>query len=377
MTDDPEVCPPEVTPKPPPKGKRPDEAPLSKQLRLEQEAQALQASIKEGALTDLKTRVAWVLNLYPHTRNSDIALSLKYWELYQPDVYNSTSLVPRDLFRLERTNNITRVRAKIQNEYQLFPADDAIKNHRKQHEEEIREEVIEDKPARNISYVFADETGKNQDYVCVAAVWVMTGYSVFKVSQSILNWKLTSPWGDKEIHFSDFKRHHEIALTEYLNLIVRNREFLSFKVIAIERATTRRPIDEIVHRLHEFMVTRGAKHEIDNRRIRLPYEIQLTVDAETSLDNIACADIKGRIAGDFALNYGDQLRIDSVDAVQSHKSPMVQLADIIAGAVNRRKNHQGDRGFKDDYADMIVEMLNIQLEQDDIPGIDATAWLAV
>jgi hypothetical protein len=95
MTDDPEVCPPEVTPKPPSKGKRPDEAPLSKQLRLEQEAQALQASIKEGALTDLKTRVAWVLNLYPHTRNSDIALSLKYWELYQPDVYNSTSLVPR------------------------------------------------------------------------------------------------------------------------------------------------------------------------------------------------------------------------------------------------------------------------------------------
>jgi hypothetical protein len=350
---------------------------LSKHLRLQQEAQALQTSLKEGSLTDLKTRVAWVLNLYPHTRNSDISLSLKYWELYQPDIYNSAALAPRDLFRLERTNNITRVRAKIQNEYHLFPADDAIKNHRKQHEEDIREEVVEDKPARNLACVFADETGKTQDYICVAAVWVLTGYSVFKVSQSILRWKPTSPWGDREIHFADFKKHHGIALREYLDLILKHREFLSFKVIAFERVTARRPVEEIVHRLHEFMVTRGAKHEIDNNRIRLPYELQLTVDAETSLDTIACADIKHRIASDFTLNYGEQLRIDSVDAVQSHRSPLVQLADVIAGAVNRRKNHRGERGFKDDYADMIIDMLGIQLEQDAIPEIDATAWLSV
>jgi len=55
----------------------------------------------------------------------------------------------------------------------------------------------------------------------------------------------------------------------------------------------------------------------------------------------------------------------------------VQLADIIAGAVNRRRNHQGERGHKDEMADMIINQLDIQLERDDIPDIDATTWLHV
>jgi hypothetical protein len=148
-------------------------------------------------------------------------------------------------------------------------------------------------------------------------------------------------------------------------------------VIAVERATIRRPIDEIVHRLHEFMMVRGAQHEIRNNRIKLPQEIRLTVDAEQSLDVIACSDIKSRVAEAYKAAYGDELGIADVSAISSHKSELVQLADVIAGAVNRRKNHKGERGYKDDMADMVIDRLDIQLERDDIPGVDVTAWLSV
>lgn len=60
--------------------------PLHKKLQLEQEGEALQQSLAEGAFTGLKTRVAWIMNLFPNTRNSDVALSLKYWEMYQSDI---------------------------------------------------------------------------------------------------------------------------------------------------------------------------------------------------------------------------------------------------------------------------------------------------
>lgn len=359
------------------KRSRKSEDPIARKLRRENEARELQASLNDGIISDLKTRVAWILNLFPHTRNSDVALTIKYWEMFQRDIFNPNSMSPIDLFKLERESYLVRVRAKIQNEYNLFPADAGIQRHRRSREEDMKEAVVEDKPERNIVFVFADETGKNADFVCVAAVWVLTGYALFKVSQAIRDWQDTSPWAKGEIHFTDFKKHQLPALSEYLNLIKQNREFLSFKVIAVERATLKRPIDEIVQRLHEFMLVRGAHHEVSNNRIRLPHEIRLTVDAEQSLDVIACADIKGRVADAYKAAYGDQLVVDDVSSISSHKSQMVQLADVIAGAVNRRRNHKGERGHKDDMADMIVDSLDIKLKQDDIPDVDVSAWLSI
>lgn len=353
------------------------EDPEAKKLRLQREAAELQASLNDGVVSDLKTRVAWILNLFPATRNSDIALTLKYWELFQRDIFNPVSMSPRDLFKLERETGIVRVRAKIQNEYQLFPADSSVRRRRRALEEDMREAVVEDKPDRNIVFVYADETGKNADFVCVAAVWVLTGYAFFKISQAIRSWQDTSPWASREIHFTDFKKHHATALSEYLMLIGQNREFLSFMAIAIERATLKRPIEEVVRRLHELMLVRGAEHEIRNNRIKLPHEIRLTVDAEQSLDVIACVDIKNRVAAAYRAAYGEQLVVDDVSSIASHKSEMVQLADVIAGAVNRRRNHKGDRGHKDEMADTIIDSLGIKLEKDDIPDIDASAWLSI
>jgi hypothetical protein len=286
-------------------------------------------------------------------------------------------MLPKDLFRLERFTHIARVRAKIQNEYNLFPASEGVKKHRKKIEEEVKDELVEDRPGRRLIYVFADETGKTQDFVCVAAVWAMTGRSVFEVSQALWRWREDSKFARKEVHFAELRKTDFDAISAYIDVVLSKKELLSFKAISFEKATTRRPIEEVVHRLHEFMVTRGVDHEIQNGRISLPFEVALTVDAEQSLDDIACSDIKDRIATSFRARYEDQLHIEGVRAADSHTSEMLQLADLVAGSINRKKNHKGERGFKDEIADMVIEKLSIQLEAGEIPGLDATAWLNV
>jgi hypothetical protein len=359
------------------KGKKGPEDFLARKARLEKEAADLVNSLNNGIFSDVKTKVAWILNLFPHTRNSDISLTLKYWELYHSDRFNPTAMNPRDMFKMERETTIARVRAKIQNEYHLFPADESVRRRRRALEEDVNEAVVEDKPERQIVYVYADETGKNADFVCVAAVWVLTGYTIFKLNQAIRAWQQSSPWANRELHFSEFKKRHVGALPEYLSLIRAHREFLSFKVIAVERSTIKRPIEEIVMRLHEEMMIRGARHEVDNSRIKLPHAIRLTVDAEQSLDAFACSEMKSRIAMAYQAAHGDRLSVEEVTTISSQKSELVQLADLIAGAVNRRKNHFGEQGYKDEMADLIIEQLDIQLEKNDIPGIDATTWLYV
>ena len=351
---------------------------LARSGRLAKEATELTKAVESGDLGTLKSRVAYILHQHPRTRDSDVALTLKYWELHQPNLYNPNGMMPRDLFLLERFTHISRVRAKIQNEYKLFAANEGVRKKRRAKESEILEAVREDKPEINSIHVFADETGKNQKFVCVAAVWAMTGRSIFELSRAIFDWQPSSPWARKELHFSEFKKDQVVALGDYLDLVVAKRELLSFKAITFEKATTGRSVDEIVHRLHEFMIIRGIEHELASGRIVTPHAISLTVDAEQSLDEIAKADIKRNIELAFRNNYGEgSLFIGDVASVDSKKTPIIQLADVIAGAINRRINHTGDRGFKDEMADMIIDRFQIQLEPDEIPGVDATTWLSI
>ena len=353
------------------------EDPIARKVRLEREARDLEAALADGVVSDLKTRVAWILNLFPHTRNSDVALTIKYWEMFQQGIFNSISMSPRDLFRLERESYLVRVRAKIQNEYKLFPADPEVRRHRRSREEDMKDAVVEDRAHGNIIFSFSDETGKNDEFVIVSSVWVLTGHAMFKLSQAIIDWQAGSPWAGREIHFTDLKKHHVGSIDGYLDVILRNREFLSIKVIAVRRADLRRPITEIVQRLHEFMLVRGAEHELRSNRISLPQTIRLTVDHEQSLDVIACADIQSRVNEAYRAAYGEDLTVDSVKTISSHKSQLVQLADVVAGAVNRRRNHRGERGYKDDIADAILSRLDVQLDEGEVPGVDSSAWLCI
>ncbi|GLR25661.1 hypothetical protein [Limnobacter litoralis] len=72
----------------------------AKLAKLEKERKELLASLAVGDFSTLKAKVAYILNLYPEARNSDITLSIKYWEIFQSDIYNKTGILPKDLFDL-------------------------------------------------------------------------------------------------------------------------------------------------------------------------------------------------------------------------------------------------------------------------------------
>lgn len=87
-----------------------------------------------------------------------------------------------------------------------------------------------------------------------------------------------------------------------------NREFLSFKAIAIEKARTKRKIPDIVEKLHEHMLIRGAGHEVETGRIELPREIEMTVDEEQSLDQFTLSEMSRRISKDFLITNESKLQ---------------------------------------------------------------------
>lgn len=68
-------------------------------------------------MNTLKKQVEFVLKNYPETRNSDITLMIKLWEVFHHVV--GTVQISR-LYDLPREDNIKRIRATFQNKLGLY-----------------------------------------------------------------------------------------------------------------------------------------------------------------------------------------------------------------------------------------------------------------
>jgi len=242
----------------------------------------------------------------------------------------------------------------------------------------MREAVLEDSAPRQTLQVFADETGKTEAHLIVGAVWVLNGRAVFDVTQAINTWKAKSTFAKRELHFARFGKGDIDAIADYLRVIEANREYLSFKLIAVRRDNLRRSIEDAVQRLHEFMLLKGLEHEVRSGRVGLPRDVTVTLDEEQSLDQIALEGMKQRIHDGLQNRHGDTLTLESVVAVSSKNSALVQLADLVAGSVNRRLNFTGTRNHKDDIADLVIATLGIELDGDEQDAdLDATVMFRI
>ncbi len=347
-----------------------------KRARVEREKAELVRSVAADDFSTLKNRVAAVLNLVPRARDSDIVLCLRYWEMFQADIYNPKGILPSDLFKLERLHYLVRARAMIQNDYGLFVASEAVRNRRRQNEEIVKSEVLTESADIPLVKVFADETGKTGRYVMVAAVWVLSGYARFRLTKAIDEWRIASGFGRREMHFSSLGKADSNHLEDFLGIVARHSEFLSFKVIGIERAKTRRPITELVARLHEYMIKRGVEHELSTGRITLPRTLEFTIDEEDSFDELAIADLKHAIEAYFGGRYPvGSVTVGEVKKANSRNSALLQLADLIAGAVNRLRNHDGDRNYKDVYAERIADAFGLDIDLRGDEDFDSAAEL--
>ncbi|WP_221899478.1 DUF3800 domain-containing protein [Pseudomonas sediminis] len=354
-----------------------DTVSLQKRIKIDKEKAELLSSLSAADFTGQRTRVAYVLNLYPQARNSDVTLALRYWEIFQSDIYNPAGILPKDLFRLERLHYLVRARAKIQNEYGLFRAEGEIQRRRRQHEEAMFDSVTRDEAPRHVVNVYSDETGKNGQFLIVASVWVLNGRSVFSLSKAIAEWKSKSAWANREVHFTKFGRRDAEPLAEYLNVILANREFVGFKAIAVENSRLRRSVEDVLHKLHEYMICEGFNHEVRTNRVLVNQSISVTLDDEQSLDAISLADLKLNVNTRLRNDHGEVVSVDSLSAVSSRDSPLVQLADLVAGALNRKLNNVGEINYKDEMADRIIQVLGLALGEGTVDGVDASLLMKI
>lgn len=329
-------------------------------------ADQLWIAVQSGNTKYLITRVASILNHFPDTRKSDVALMIKYWEVFEGHRGKFVSL--KKLFKLERLTSISRTRAKIQHEYGLFQSDEKTRRYRQNLEEIQKEYQIATKPEMESIFIYADESGKNDDFAIVGSVWVLAGEGSLnrQLSEWIQERKKNDELCPDEFHFNKIKTNGNNlqVYKDFFNFVVANGHMIGFKAIAVNKTKITKPIDEVITTLFYQLVRLGVKHEIKTGRITFPKQIAYIKDKEDGESALRLTQISQSLLDNFKLHYEGDLQLNSFTSIDSKFSRLIQVSDLFTAAINRRINHQrinpDSSNAKDIFTEHIYELLNIQ-----------------
>lgn len=333
-----------------------------KQERIAQERQELLNKVSSGNIKTDRERVAYLLNNYSDTRNSDVELTWIFWKIFESDVFDGQSVNKSQLKRLTRMGSLTRARARIQNEYKLFQADETVRKYRGVLEKDRKNEAIEEKPSNLPMYsVFIDETGKTQDYLSVGSLWVIDGgLSTYKTTQTLNEWKEEEKI-DYEFHFAQVKKHRLQSYKDFFLKFLNLNPTIGFKVIIVNNKGFQdvgRPITDLTFHL----VNKGITHENESGRAPLPRILQVWLDEEEKgSDKLKLENVRERLNSQKI----DGLYLGNFEAVDS-KSNHYQAVDLFIAAVNRKvHNPNGTGNIKDELADFILNLLQFDIRKID------------
>lgn len=326
------------------------ETKLSKDRKLAQEKAEILERVADARLDTLTTQVAWLLNHYPETRDSDIALQIQYWKTFEPDQFSGSYISIDDLYKLRRLTSITRSRATIQNTHKLFLASEEVRRRRGKLEEEEKEKQITAAACHPTYTVYADESGKGAKYLVVGSLWLLNGIESRNISKDLSDWRTGASFKD-EIHFTNISNTNVERYYEILEILHRRSAAICFKAITLLRSglsNTQSALDDMFYHL----IIRGVEHENSSGRAPLPRNFQLWKDAEEeSKDNLFIANLADLLRKASVSFFSDNLFVSGMFAVDSRKSELIQLADLFTASVNRVVNASGSGDHvKDEFA---------------------------
>jgi hypothetical protein len=342
-------------------------------LQIAEKREALLKSVKACELNTIETRVAWLLNHFPNTRDSDLGLQIRYWQHFQSEHFDGGAISVLDYYRLAKLTTLTRARATIQNTLKLFQASDEVKRQRKQLQQGEHDNALKKRASHHHSAIYLDESGKTQDHLVVGSIWFLNGAETLRIHRLLTDWKARTGF-EGELHFKAITEAKLPAYIEIADMLASNCATVSFKVISVPK----RGIANVQKALLEMsfhLLVRGLEHEHSTSRAPLPRGISVCKDAEEpGHDKLFAAELAERMKQAAATQFHGNLSVEDFSAEESSSSSLLQLTDLFTSSVGRQLNATGDRRQpKDRFADYFLSKLKVAVQDQPSESVDDMA----
>lgn len=336
----------------------------NKKLSLEEKRQKakkqLLESLYSGIADTIIEKVALALKLSKKARNSDVELYWEFWRTYESErMANVNSVTYEETFKISRPMSLSRARAKIQNEYQLFQADELIKKRRGVLEEERKNEMLEATPVYPVFSVLADESGKTMgDYLIIGSIWFYDARAETATISKLRKWNSENKI-DYEFHFSDLSPSRLESYKAYFSEFLSGNTSVCFKAAIVKKSGLQNMQNALNH-LTLFLLNQGVLHEDSTGAAQLPRRLEFWADSENvEADNLRLSAIKSLLQKQ-KFPSGRILKCDSFEAIESKGNLLIQIADIFSASINRIINISSDKkNAKDALAEHVLQSLGM------------------
>ena len=349
----------------------------SKDTKFAAKRESLLRAVNSSQLNSIEERVAWLLNQFPKTRDSDITLQIRYWRQFETERYGNGDIPVKDYYRLAKLTTLTRARQTIQNTLKLFQASDEIQTRRKKLQEGERANALKKHPNCLQYAIYVDESGKDQNNLIVGSLWYLNGTETLKIYKLVEDWK-TAYSIKNELHFKSITDAKLPKYCELADLIAKNSAMLSFRAVSVPRRGIANIHDALL-RLTSHLIIRGIEHETTTGRATLPRRLSVCKDAEEiGRDKIFAAELSDRMKQAAASQFHDDLYVGEFSAEDSATNVHLQITDLFTSSIGRQLNAPGDRQHpKDQFADYFLAKLgHTSMTQSETVG-DMTAHIAL
>lgn len=320
--------------------------------------QKMLADIANSYLATREQRVAHILQRFPETRDSDTALCIRYWKMFQADVLERWQPLELEvLYELDRIETIGRVRRMIQNELRLFRAVEETRRAREAMQTEFHEYLAAHRDSLPEVRFYLDETGNEGDkaYTGIAGVCIINWKQFEKYYAALEQWRSKQGWPET-IHFSETsadKVDRAVSLLQQLHSRRSGVLFLGYSLVSRGRT------QEVLVSLFIQLVVDSLKYLSENKCLTENRSVRVIKEADSGFDSLFLHKMTKQLAEVVALEFPGQLTVLPVEAVTKGRTVLLECADLIAGGMQRRALYKG-RNPKDRLAEAVINVTGFE-----------------
>ena len=318
--------------------------------------------IADSYLATREQRVAHILHRFPETRDSDTALCIRYWKLFQADVLERWQPIALEvLYELDRIETIGRVRRMIQNELRLFRGVEETRRARDAMQAEFYEYLAAHRDSLPEVRFYLDETGNEGDkaYTGIAGVCIINWKQFEKHHAALEQWRSEQGWAET-IHFSETgadKVDRAVSLLQQLRSRRSGVLFLGYSLASRGRT------HEDLFSLFIQLVVDSLKYLYDHKCLTANRCIRVIKEADSGFDSLFLHKMTKQLSEVVALEFPGELAVLPVEAVTKGRTVLLECADLIAGGMQRRALGKG-RNPKDRLAEAVINVTGFEDDSD-------------
>lgn len=320
--------------------------------------QKMLADIANSYLSSREQRVAHILQRFPETRDSDTALCIRYWNMFQADVLERWRPLELEvLFELDRIETIGRVRRMIQNDLRLFRGVEDTRRAREAMQAEFHEYIAAHRDSLPEVRFYLDETGNEGEkaYMGIAGVCIINWKQFEKHHAALEQWRSNRGWPET-IHFSETgadKVDRAVSLLQQLQSRRSGVLFLGYSL-----ASRGRTSNDLLSLFIQLVVD-SLKHLRECGCLTENRSVRVIKEADPGFDSFYLRKMTKELDEMVALEFPGELTVLPVEAVTKGRTVLLECADLIAGGMQRRALFKG-RNPKDRLAEAVINVTGFE-----------------